>query len=58
MAKLTIQGKVSKLAKATHDELIEAASNGESITSMSEKLGVEMKVVQRLLWDEGTLPWQ
>ena len=58
MARFTLREKVAKLPNVKRDELISAASYGESITSMSERLGVEYEVVQTLLWDEGTLPWQ
>ncbi len=58
MAGLTLRGKVAELGKAKQDELIGAASNGETITSMSKRLGVDYYVVQTLLWDAGTLPWQ
>ena len=58
MAKLTVRGKAAQLGKAKQDELINAASNGETITSMSKRLGVDYDVVQTLLWDAGTLPWQ
>ncbi len=58
MARITLRDKAANLSEATRDELINAASNGESITSMAERLGVEYDVVQTLLWDEGTLPWQ
>ena len=58
MAKLTLRGKVANLANSKQDDLINAASNGETITSMSKRLGVDYEVVQTLLWDAGTLPWQ
>lgn len=58
MAKLTLRNRVDNLEKSKQDELIDAASNGETITSMSKRLGVDYDVVQTLLWDAGTLPWQ
>ena len=58
MAKLTLRNRVDNLDKSKQDELIDAASNGETITSMSKRLGVDYDVVQTLLWDAGTLPWQ
>jgi hypothetical protein len=58
MARITLRDQAANLPAKTRDELIESASNGESITSMVERLGVGYDVVQTLLWDEGTLPWQ
>ena len=58
MAKLTLRGRVSNLSKEKQDELVNAASNGETITSMSQRLNVDYEIVQTLLWDAGTLPWQ
>ena len=46
MARITLRDKAAKLSEATRDELINAASNGESITSMAERLGVEYDAIR------------
>ena len=58
MAKLNVRGRAANLSESTRDELIKAAESGETITSMSKRLRVDYDVVQTLLWDAGTLPWQ
>ena len=58
MARTTVNDKVNALSDDVRQELIDAAMAGKSITEMSRRLNVEYPVVQRLLWQSGTLPWR
>ena len=58
MARVTVNDMVNALSDDVRQELIDAAIAGKSITEMSRSLNVEYHVVQRLLWQSGTLPWQ
>ena len=58
MAKMTVNYRVDALSDEVRQELIDGAMAGKSITDMSRRLRVEYRVVQRLLWQSGTLPWR
>jgi hypothetical protein len=55
---MTVNDKVARLSNAIKGQLIESARNGETITSMADRLKLDYGVVQTYLWQEGTLPWQ
>lgn len=50
--------RVEAISNKKREQLIQAARDGESITSMSNRLEADYAVVQALLWRSGTLPWQ
>ena len=58
MAKITVNDRVNALSDEVRQELIDGAIAGKSITEMSKRLRIEYHVVQRLLWQSGTLPWR
>ena len=58
MAKITVNDRVNALSDEVRQELIDGAIAGKSITEMSTRFNVEYHVVQRLLWQSGTLPWR
>ncbi len=58
MPNTTIRDKVASLSENVKKQLIQGAYNGESITSMSEKFNIDFHVIQHLLCQSGTLPWQ
>ena len=58
MPRRPLRERVAALPEAMRESLTQAAQQGESITSMSERLNVEYGVAQRVLWESGTLPWQ
>lgn len=58
MAKTTVNDKIKALSDDIKQELIDGAVAGKSIIEMSRKFSVKYSVVQTLLWQSGTLPWQ
>ena len=58
MPNTTIKDKAASLSEKVKKQLIDGAYNGESITTMSEKFNIDYHVIQHLLWQSGTLPWQ
>jgi hypothetical protein len=58
MPRVTINDRVAALPETVKESLIEGARSGQSIVDMADKFEINHTVIQKLLWQSGTLPWQ
>ncbi len=58
MPRRTVRDKVAALSVGRRQGISQMARRGRSIVEIADRYKLDYGVVQRLLWDNGTLPWQ
>ncbi len=58
MPRRTVRDRVAALPARRRQAISQMARGGRSIVEIADRYKLDYGVVQRLLWDKGTLPWQ
>ncbi len=58
MPRRTVRDKIAALSVGRRQGISQMARRGRSIVEIADRYKLDYGVVQRLLWDKGTLPWQ
>ena len=58
MARVTVADKVAALPEDLRQRISQMAREGASIVEIAKRHKLDYAVVQTLLWQQGTLPWQ
>lgn len=58
MARDTVRDKVAALPEGQKQQISQMAREGASIVEIVGRYKLEYNVVNTLLWEQGTLPWQ
>ena len=56
--KQSVQSRVASLSKTQTTRISKMAMSGSSIGEIAKRYKLDYAVVQSVLWEEGTLPWQ
>ena len=58
MEKQSVQSRVANLSKTQTTRISKMAMSGSSIGEIAKRYKLDYAVVQSVLWEEDTLPWQ
>ena len=58
MAQRSVQSRIASLSTQQRKRISKMAVSGSSIGEIAKRYQLDYGVVQSVLWEEGTLPWQ